>query len=373
MAGKKFHNKKMAEYKKKIWSKIPDLHLYDSENIAFSQAGCFNGFLVCNNQGYKDRLCNMYDINSAYPSILMNEEFPLSTARQVIDTNKIELEDLPKFKGLVQVIYRGSLEHRYANFDYEIFDGYFTPVMYETSKDQYYSIWLTTYDAYILFYMYKAEIMFIETGVKFTDLGKYEGIKDAVKEVYNDVKICKASSKENGKEAKVVFNIVTYGQLIELDEKKTEEQQIIFRNNRILTGIWVASYQRFRMFKLFQKYHKSIVYMDTDSIALDASVDFEEKVGNEIGNFKIVAENAKILVIRPKAYIIVKDNKVVEQKINGISKELTIPELKELCAFGMITVQEPRSFVTADGYYVFKNVPIDLALEYDESVSLNLE
>lgn len=133
--------------------------------------------------------------------------------------------------------------------------------------------------------------------------------------------------------------MITYGSLIELDVEKSEEHETLIRDNNCLLGIWVASYQRYRMYQLFKKYQDDILYMDTDSIMLKASRKFEEETSStELGKFKVEASNVNIAVIRPKAYVFIKDGKVIKQKIGGLERNLTTEELKHLFNFGSVEV-----------------------------------
>ena len=327
-------NSELKNWKSILWQFLPNYNLSVKDNGLFSMTCVANGFTVTDKKGYNDSLYNVYDINSAYPYMLSTQQFPLDQEMEFI-------EDAHTFEdrlGIVEILFKGIPAPKYKDLDYFMFDGFVLEL--DKGKDIY-CIHLTTLDAQIFLDMYEVKNPHIRNVWYFKNVGYLKGMQNNIPQFYERIRKIKEENKEEGKSYKQILNMVSYGMLIQIDTEKSTMYETLLRNDKVLLGMWVASYQRFRMFQLFKKYQKDILYMDTDSIMLKANRKFEEPVSKtELGKFKVEANNVNIAIIRPKSYIFIKDRKVVKQKIGGIDRDLTVIELKKLFTFGSVDIQE---------------------------------
>lgn len=338
----KFIPKDQREYRslKIMYHKaLPKYNMHAGEKAMFSMCYIGAGFMAVNmnNINKPKRKYTIYDKNSEYQyiQIAKGKDYPLSPARtyhnDIPDATKF-MKDQKGKKYMAYCVFYG-LKRKYNNIYYNTYlrqlNLLYSPYINDTFA---HCGWLCDTDLNNILKLFNYNKFIIKKACVFKRAGSLgENVKNFILSKFEKLNKMERGTPER-KDYKTMLHIATYGKNCQLKYENS-------RSKYILIGIYQAAYVREEMIRLMLKYIDTFAYIDTDSIFIYNNVDFKEKIGTNIGQFKVEAKNVKIYFFRFKGYVIWHKDKI-EQKISGLNQQLSIDQINTLISGKSITVME---------------------------------
>lgn len=307
-------------------------------------ARCYNGagFLMVDlkKQKLRKKKYNIYDINSAYQYTLVNDIYPLSSELEFINNlNNVNYKDFmkkyKKNKYIIQASFKG-LTPKFKDKEYNIFKKQMNMKFSKDGGVEYFN-WFCDVDLNNLIKLYDFEKVTLYKAYIFKESGLLGNrVKAFIDEQFKKLSEFKRDDPKR-KEFKTALHIVTYGK----NAQKVDGLNV--RSLYIPIAIYQSAYTRQRMIDNFIKNIKYCAYIDTDSIFINYNHKFNEKIGEELGDFKCEYHNCKVDICRSKGYVIYDDkDNIIKQKWSGIKTQLTKKQIDDIMNGKDITITETR-------------------------------
>ena len=306
---------------------IPEYHFRN--RVVYHFSNCYNGagFMAYRYSNLKNKYINFngYDINSAYQSVLVDNEFPLSDKYKRYDNIDITnvREYLRQHKSLsICWVELKDIKRKYEDFDYNIYYKQFG-VKLDVNGGLIYYGWLTNIDLINLNKLYTYTNLHILACYEFLEVGKFDKrLANYIKSLYNNL-----HDMPRGVERtlyKTMLHVCTYG-------KSAQMYDYGRRSPYVVIAMFQVAYVRDLMIKAFIKYNKDTLYIDTDSIFLKKRAKFRETVSAELGAFKHEYKDSYVYIFRGKGYFVFdKHKKLIKQVVSGVNVQLTAKEIDKI-------------------------------------------
>jgi hypothetical protein len=303
-------------------------------------------------QGYAKNV-NIYDINSLYPYVMANNEYPIKKLTKLynIDLNSLEqlLNDyclIAKVKlNLPETLRYGIFPLRLCrkcliqNCSHKTYSKLFFPIgrfsTYLTTNE----VKLALQNNYIEnveeVYLYAKKPIFRNFVEYFYEMKKKskKGSIDYLfsKLIMNSLYGKFAQQKDIPKFIGYASNFVDYDNWYYEGYRYEQIGYNIYKIVKKQFGVYsfpaIASHitanARLKLYEYMQISKNNLLYVDTDSLFV---YDFEfpqQYVNNELGNLKLEYKNVDVIINAPKDYIVIYNDNVLEEKIKGIPKFAT--------------------------------------------------
>ena len=301
---------------------------YDSKRVfrVISEAYKGAGMMSVNHKlrEYPDKTFIGYDINSAYQSVLLDNNYPYGNiwTKDNINIPYQELLNIVEDRFYVAYVEVRNLKLKFENFDV---------ISYSSMLDYCEGVWfgwLNNVDIDNMTKLYDGTIIIKSLAVFEHNAPLSDYLKSYINCCYDTIHNMKKGKER--KNLKLEFNIMTYGKNAQKRYTQSGEENGL-RSRYVHIAMYQAAYTRKRIIDLLVKYNDSIIYTDTDSIYLDSKVKFEEPISDKIGEFKVEQPECKLYIFRYKGYIIFNlDDSIRIQKVAGINTMLTLDEINRI-------------------------------------------
>ena len=343
--------------------------------------------------GYYDNPIFVYDVNSLYPFVMRNFEYPLMPIDELYNKD-IDENDLKDYEGIVFAKIRAS-KGVFGFYDNEnnFIDIGLLPYRSSIDKDiklifpigEYYGFFNLNEIRNAIKKGYEIELYYAYLWKK----GKIPKIKEFIDYFY-DLKL-KHKNDITGFNAKLILNSLygKFGQntgggiIISENEyydnvEKYDKYEVVYtdpdlpyiflRDNSLTKSkssyfnlsSYITSNARLYLLELMEKfisYGNLILYMDTDSLFTNKEINDPDIIGNELGKLKLEKTSSYIEIYGAKSYKTDKEN-----HFKGIPKEnklLYENELKKV--FLTKRILKPKTYLknrSFDEMYMFKTSSI---------------
>jgi len=303
-----------GKIRRKICQKLKKAGYEYHYNSILSQAFIGEGFYVAHREKVLIDKIKIwaYDKHWAYGGALKQYDFPLSS----------RLDSKNETKLAVFVVKFTYMKQRYKGFYYSLYHNNGLRV------DNEIILFMTNLDYFVFTDMYDTDAKIIKK-LYFQDIGSLDDIYPLVDEYY----IKKKQNKS--KQYKETIEASFYGMFAKklyCDKFRSKNDRMRFeaaysntgdkeiRCEQVPIAMFQSAYMRYEEWKLFKKYMKHVVYMNTDSIY--ATKPLAIKCKNEIGHYDIEYDGMEIHFVRRSVYIIFnKDGSIYKSVLSGIIDE----------------------------------------------------
>lgn len=328
----------------KMRAVLPKYDIDIKHNLILSNAYCGDGFRLLDKKSLFNRKLRVdsYDINSAYPSALKENEYPLSGKFKYHSSKDKDFkEEVKKWRDgckLLHVKLKGMPHKKWKGKEYDTYiKNFFKQVNeYEMSG------WISNKGMIFFKEMYEMKgSISIDAIIEYVEVGKLNSKLIDILEKFK-----KEKDKQTGEakdQYKIIYNKNIYGKFALKHGKK-------MRDNLVIIAIFQTDYVKLKMLEVLKGVEDKVIYIDTDGVKLKAGTKFKGAIGNELGEFKKEFENARMDLYRMRGYWIYNDNgEIAEQCISGVHHKFSVEEIERLYKGETIRLNDERYYVDKKG------------------------